>query len=52
MRGGGAAVELAERSPDARPVRVDRPFLFFIRDGRGLVLFRGQVVDVARGPGA
>ena len=27
------------------PFTADRPFLFFIRDGSGLLLFAGQVTD-------
>jgi serine protease inhibitor len=28
-----------------RSITIDRPFLFFIRDDDGAVLFSGQVVD-------
>jgi serine protease inhibitor len=34
--------------PPSTPFLVDRPFLFFIRDAAGPVLFSGQVVDPTR----
>jgi serpin B len=31
--------------PTPIPVTLDRPFLFFVQDKTGLVLFAGQIVD-------
>jgi serpin B len=31
--------------PESLPVAIDRPFLFFIRDLNGMVLFSGQIVN-------
>jgi serpin B len=39
------AVSMSGSVPTVTPVTVDRPFLFFIQDETGLVLFSGQVVD-------
>ena len=41
---GGLATSAA---PTPTPFIVDRPFLFFIRDATGAVLFSGQVVDLS-----
>lgn len=39
------AASFAGAMPGVTPVTVDRPFLFYIQDESGLVLFSGQVVD-------
>jgi serpin B len=45
-----AATAVTMRAPSASPVaefRADRPFLFFIRDGAGNILFMGRVANPA-----
>ena len=39
------AVTMPGANPTPTPFVVDRPFLFFVQDATGLVLFSGQVVD-------
>jgi serpin B len=39
------AVTMPGGNPTPTPFIVDRPFLFFVQDATGLVLFSGQVVD-------
>ena len=44
-----AVVMTAGAIPDPKYVTVDRPFLFFIRDDSGALLFVGQVTDPTAG---
>jgi serpin B len=41
-------VMMAGAGPPTRRFIADRPFMFFIRDASGAVLFAGQVVDPSR----